>query len=273
MDLRGKGLKLRCSSPLIVLLCQAPVAQGIKAEFSGQHSHIVFLYLTALWSLRLLVFYNNNSATTKRGVYIIPRVTLELPGSLLLSNKMFPGTVHRLLNTCVALWIAMSSVVLSQDVTSTVPTTVPALPTTIPALSTTVPEVELQVNNMSTTEAHTTHRVPCPAGSPPLGYDGFCLHGGECLYLADFQEASCRCLEMYWGQRCQYHIPFSQAGQKTELRDTYIIIGVLSALLTLVLVGGIVFIVRRCRRETDRTGPGHTHLEKGQSTDRLTQDV
>ncbi|XP_035670876.1 pro-neuregulin-4, membrane-bound isoform-like isoform X1 [Branchiostoma floridae] len=195
------------------------------------------------------------------------------------------GSVHRLLSTCVALWIATSSVVLSQaclivmpdgiasDVTSTVSTAVPTISAAVPTMSAAVPGEELQVNNMSTTEAHTTHRIPCPTGSPPLGYDGFCLHGGECLYLAAFQEASCRCLEMYWGQRCQYHIPFSQAGQKTELRDTYIIIGVLSALLTLLLVGGIVLLVRRCRRESDSAGPAHTHLEKGQSTDRLTQDV
>ncbi|KAI8521841.1 Neuronal growth regulator 1 [Branchiostoma belcheri] len=183
---------------------------------------------------------------------------------------MFTGNVHRLLSTCVLLWIAASSAVLSQACLVVMPG---GISSDVTSTTVSTALAERLMNNVSTTEAHTTHRSPCPTGAPPLGYDGFCLHGGECLYLAELQEASCRCLEMYWGRRCQYHIPFSQAGQKSELLDTYIVIGVLSAVLTLVIVGGIVLLVRRCRRESDSEGPRHTHLEKGQSTDRLTQDV
>ncbi|XP_004476224.2 pro-epidermal growth factor isoform X2 [Dasypus novemcinctus] len=71
----------------------------------------------------------------------------------------------------------------------------------------------------------------------PLSLDGYCLHGGVCMYIEAVDRYACNCLVGYVGERCQHRDLWElrRAGQERQRNLTAVAVGVVVLVLLLLL--------------------------------------
>ncbi|KAI8504138.1 hypothetical protein Bbelb_182060 [Branchiostoma belcheri] len=116
---------------------------------------------------------------------------------------------------------------------------------------------EITTENITTSTTVTSgddHYVECP----PM-FDGYCLHGGTCLYLPDHpdpnQRPLCRCTPEYTGSRCQVGNINTRRGMSAGSSSTSnhavmitAVSGVLSVVSVVLLLGAVFLGWRVYRR-------------------------
>ncbi|CAH1265579.1 TMEFF2 [Branchiostoma lanceolatum] len=112
---------------------------------------------------------------------------------------------------------------------------------------------EITTENATTPTTPTSghsHYVECPAS-----FDGYCLHGGTCLYLPEHpdphQRPLCRCTPDYAGNRCQVGNILSRRGMAVgpgRTTNHVVTIAAVSGVLSVVVLLGAAYLGWRLYR-------------------------
>ncbi|XP_031231333.1 pro-epidermal growth factor [Mastomys coucha] len=101
----------------------------------------------------------------------------------------------------------------------------------------------------------------------PPSYNGYCLHGGVCIYIEPVDKVACRCVVGYIGDRCQYRdlqwweLRHASHGQK---RDVTVVAVCVVALVLLVLLGMWGTYYYRTQKQPSKP-PKNPHEESNRS--------
>ncbi|XP_066304672.1 pro-neuregulin-4, membrane-bound isoform-like [Branchiostoma lanceolatum] len=95
----------------------------------------------------------------------------------------------------------------------------------------------------------------------PPRFDGYCLRGGICQYIAESDEALCLCPTDYWGPRCNHALVEQVTGDDLAEVPVAVIIGaIFVSMLVILLIILLIICIRRYRRQRQERQRPHVLL-------------